>query len=75
LTQGLLHDGMKVLEVTGPGGSADVDPIVTTENLGAPPPLLLLLLLLESVCSGVEGVAAQPGSHESAAAMELFFAN
>lgn len=32
--QGLLHDGMKVLEVTGPGGSADRDPIVTTENLG-----------------------------------------
>jgi hypothetical protein len=36
-TQGLLHDGMKVLEVTGPGGSADQDPIVTTENLGEPP--------------------------------------
>jgi hypothetical protein len=32
--QGLLHDGMKVLEVTGPRGSADTDPIVTTENLG-----------------------------------------
>lgn len=32
--QGLLHDGMKVLELTGPGGSADQDPIVTTENLG-----------------------------------------
>lgn len=25
---------MKVLEITGPDGSADVTPIVTTENLG-----------------------------------------
>ena len=33
--QGLLKDGMKVLEVTGPGVSADISPVITTENLGA----------------------------------------
>jgi hypothetical protein len=32
--QGILHDGMKVLQVTGPDGCADTHPIITTENLG-----------------------------------------
>ncbi|WIA36024.1 hypothetical protein OEZ86_007385 [Tetradesmus obliquus] len=34
MEEGLLHDGMKVLQVTGPAGCADANPIVTTENLG-----------------------------------------
>ncbi|KAF6260138.1 pyruvate kinase [Scenedesmus sp. NREL 46B-D3] len=34
MEQGILHDGMKVLQVTGPEGSADSTPIITTENLG-----------------------------------------
>eukprot|EP00775_Hariotina_reticulata_P004018 gene4018-4268_t len=31
--KGLLLDGMKMLEVTGPEGNADISPVVTTENL------------------------------------------
>ncbi|WIA15846.1 hypothetical protein OEZ85_012601 [Tetradesmus obliquus] len=34
MEEGLLHDGMKVLQVTGPAGCADANPVVTTENLG-----------------------------------------
>jgi hypothetical protein len=34
VTQGILLDGMKMLEVTGPEGDADISPVVTTENLG-----------------------------------------
>ncbi|KAF8059377.1 hypothetical protein HT031_005182 [Scenedesmus sp. PABB004] len=34
LAQGLLTDGMKVLQVTGTDGCADAAPVVTTENLG-----------------------------------------
>lgn len=45
--QNILHDGMKVLEVTGPDGPADVNPIITTENLGRSCKAVVLMMLLQ----------------------------